>query len=75
MINRRPTKAPSIRPQPNPRAAMLCSEWVKARSGVANFDQLYRMLMEQGFEARIAHLAVEDFMRTSMLKKIRRAPS
>jgi hypothetical protein len=60
--------------KPNPRAAMLCTEWVKARGGVANFDQLYRMLMEQGFQANEAHLAVEDFMRSSMLKKTRPVP-
>lgn len=61
-----------IKPRQNPRATMLCTEFVKARGGIANFDQLYRMLMEQGFQANEAHLAVEDFMRSSMLQKIRR---
>lgn len=59
-------------PRQHQRAMTLCAEWVKGRGGTANFDQLYRMLMEQGFQPNEAHLAVEQYMRASMLKKTRR---
>jgi hypothetical protein len=56
---------------PNPRAAMLCDKWVKEHGSTANFDQLYRMLVENGFEPNKAHLALEDYMRKAMMKRVK----
>jgi len=63
-----------IRPgaKPNPRAAKMCDDWVKARGGNASFDSLYRMLVEAGFPPNDAHLALEDFMRGNMMKRVKK---
>ena len=53
------------------QAMRLCAETVKSR-GSANMDQLFRLLVENGYEPNDAQRAVEDYVRSNMMKKTRK---
>jgi len=57
-------------PSANPRAIAALTAFTQAsKTGPMNFDQLYRHLMENGFQANEAHLAVEGFLHSARGKR------
>jgi hypothetical protein len=57
-------------PSANPRAIAALTAFAQAsKTGPMNFDQLYRHLVEGGFQPNEAHLAVESFVRSARGKR------